>query len=75
MTIYEAMTGPSEIIDLDKAEGRTAAEQVVLYPPDIPVIIPGETIEKENIRKIRNALESGIQVIGMKKNTIKVVKK
>ncbi|HCS00671.1 MAG TPA: ornithine decarboxylase, partial [Lachnospiraceae bacterium] len=55
MTIYEAMTAPYEDIGMQEAEGRIPAETVCIYPPDIPVLIPGEIIRKEDMEEIRRA--------------------
>ena len=75
MTIYEAMTAPYEDIDMQEAEGRIPAETVCIYPPDIPVLIPGEIIRKEDMEEIRRAMESGRRVTGMYGGRIRVVKR
>ncbi len=74
MNIYDAMTGPYEYIDLNCSKGRYAAEPVILYPPDIPVLIPGEIIDSHHIEAINEALVDGIQVIGLNKDKVKVIK-
>jgi arginine decarboxylase len=74
MTIYEAMTGIYEDIDLKDAKGRIPAEIVCIYPPDIPVLIPGEVIKKEDIDQIQKAEENGSRVTGLYGSRIRVVK-
>jgi arginine/lysine/ornithine decarboxylase len=74
MTIYEAMTGIHEDIDMEDAEGRIPAEIVCIYPPDIPVLIPGEAITKEAIDQIRRAEGNGSRVTGLYGGRIRVVK-
>ena len=44
-------------IDLNEAEGKVAAENIMLYPPGIPVICLGEKFEKYHIEKIKSLYE------------------
>jgi arginine decarboxylase len=39
--------GEVELVPLDKLDGRVAAVLCVLYPPGIPVIVPGERFDTE----------------------------
>ncbi len=43
----DAFYADKEIIDLTKAAGRLSGESVMIYPPGIPAITPGEMITKE----------------------------
>jgi arginine/lysine/ornithine decarboxylase len=36
-----------ELVPLEQLDGRTAAVLCVLYPPGIPVIVPGERFEQD----------------------------
>lgn len=49
----EAYLSPSKIIDLDKAENMISKETIVVYPPGIPIIMPGEVFTKEIISQIK----------------------
>ena len=42
------------------AIGRIAAEQITPYPPGIPVIVPGERINREVIDYLRSGLDAGM---------------
>lgn len=58
----------SEIIEtydtiLSKANGKICAEYVYAYPPDIPIIVPGEIISKEIIDSINNMIINNVNVI------------
>ena len=48
---------------LEKAEGRTSNEFVFAYPPDIPIIVPGEVITKETLTYLRTLIESGVNIV------------
>jgi lysine decarboxylase len=43
----QALFAPRERVVLAEAEGRIAACQIAPYPPGIPVLAPGEVIEKK----------------------------
>ena len=49
MSIRQAFFSPSEIIDVDKAEGRICASVNVPCPPAVPVAASGEIIDRECI--------------------------
>lgn len=73
MTIYEAVNSDKEDIEADKALGRTAADFVYAFPPDIPVIIPGETVTKDMTEELFRLKDGGATIIGLKGNRITVV--
>lgn len=64
LEIYEADEAGREKISLSGAEGRTSAEFVYVYPPGIPIVVPGEVIEKEQIEAIENARNIGLDIQG-----------
>ena len=72
MTIYEAVNTKSEETELKRSAGRTAADFVYAYPPDIPILVPGETITEENIRTIEELQKNGSRIVGLKEDLIAV---
>ena len=64
MQIYQARDLPYREVPLDEAVGTMAAEYVYLYPPGIPLIVPGEVITEEFIRHIRECRERKLNVEG-----------
>ena len=52
MTLREAVLCGREKIPTEKAEGRIAAEAVCPCPPGIPVVMPGELIDRDCIRRL-----------------------
>ncbi len=55
----------TEEVLLEDAEGRICADYVNLYPPGIPLILPGERIAKEHVALINRYLEKGMHVQGV----------
>ena len=47
LTPRQALFAPRETVPLAQAEGRIAACQIAPYPPGVPVIAPGEVIQKK----------------------------
>jgi lysine decarboxylase len=48
-----AYHGPLKIVKLAKAEGYVSKEMIMIYPPGIPLIIPGERFTKELINELQ----------------------
>ena len=65
--ITKAWNEPKEWVNLRKCEGRTAAGFINLYPPGIPVVVPGEIYNKEIIFNIESWHRKKLSVQGMNK--------
>lgn len=52
MRIYEALEGPREEVNRENARGRISADFYSVYPPGIPVMIPGERITNKMLETI-----------------------
>ncbi len=53
-----------ERVPVEHAEGRTAAETIVFYPPGIPVLAPGDRIDAETLTYLRAMRAIGARVVG-----------
>ena len=73
MGIWEAYTSSCIQTELEKADGKVIAEFVHLYPPGIPLLIPGEVINQQMIKLIAYYIKNGYTVQGIQGNKIKVV--
>lgn len=78
LPLKAAWDAESEWIALEDAIGMPVAEFVNLYPPGIPLLVPGEYITKDIVSRIRNAVSLKLNMQGVEYNTtqikIKVVK-
>ena len=75
LELWKAYRWPYEEIALnDLSKEFVAAEFINLYPPGIPLIVPGEIIDKNIVKLIGEYLKSGYNVQGIENNKIKVVK-
>lgn len=74
MEIAEAWEGDKLEIPLMESVGRAAGEFVSLYPPGIPLLVPGEVITEELTESISECFRLGLNVQGVSGNLrIKVV--
>lgn len=70
----DAFYADTEVIPLREAAGRIIAEFIMIYPPGIPILLPGEVITQDNIEYILEHLEVGLPVQGPEDKTIQEVK-
>ncbi|SFJ05754.1 aminotransferase class I/II-fold pyridoxal phosphate-dependent enzyme [Thermoflavimicrobium dichotomicum] len=61
-------------VPLKEAAGRIIAEFIMIYPPGIPVLQPGERITPTNIQYILEHIEAGLPVQGTEDPTLEMVK-
>ena len=61
-----AVTAPGEWVLLCRAEGRICHDYIYIYPPGIPLLVPGERIEKQHTELIRTWQNHGLEVHGIK---------
>lgn len=64
-SIADAAEKPMEAVLLEDAAGRVSGEYVSLYPPGIPLIVPGERIEPELLSQILCWREQGAEINGL----------
>ena len=61
-------TGNLKSIAWEISEGYVSAEYAYIYPPGVPLIVPGEQISKEVQLSLYKFRELGFQIQGLKKN-------
>lgn len=64
LTPRDAFYAETELVPFDQSEGRIIAEFIMVYPPGIPIFIPGEIITKDNLLYIKKNIEVGLPVQG-----------
>lgn len=66
ISISQAVDMKMERILLENAAGRIAGEFIYLYPPGIPLIVPGEKISGEFVENVLQYREKGFSLQGLK---------
>jgi arginine/lysine/ornithine decarboxylase len=76
MTPRDAFYSDTELVSVDQAAGRVSAEIVTVYPPGIPLLVPGEEVSREAIEYISNMAGLGAIIDGLSANNalVRVVK-
>lgn len=70
----DAFYGDTEIVPFKESAGRIIAEFIYVYPPGIPILLPGEVISQDNIDYIVDHVEVGLPVKGPEDRTVHQVK-
>jgi arginine/lysine/ornithine decarboxylase len=70
MTPREAFFSDTQYIELEKAIDAISAEIVTVYPPGVPVLVPGEVISKEAVDYLQKMLKLGATVDGLDETNV-----
>ncbi|MFE8703701.1 aminotransferase class I/II-fold pyridoxal phosphate-dependent enzyme [Cytobacillus sp. FJAT-54145] len=70
----DAFYAETELVPFDESEGRIIAEFIMVYPPGIPIFIPGEIITSENLTYIKKNIEVGLPVQGPEDYDLKMLR-
>ena len=74
MDIRTAYFSDAEEIPLAAAVGRVSASFVSVFPPEIPLLVPGERIGEPEVSLLQVAAGRGFTVHGLNSGRIKVVR-
>ncbi|MBO2521564.1 MAG: arginine decarboxylase [Firmicutes bacterium] len=74
MSPRDAFYAPAEPVPLFESEGRIMAEFIMVYPPGIPLLLPGERITRGALDYIREHLEAGLPVQGPEDPTLQTIR-
>lgn len=58
-----AYHAPLEVVKLDNAIGRISKETIMIYPPGIPIIIPGEVFSEEIIKELKYYIKTKANIM------------
>lgn len=75
--LAQAWEMDAEVISLEKAVGRHVADFINLYPPGVPLLVPGEMLCRKQYEQLLQYRELGLSVQGIEENApynIKVLK-
>ena len=70
--VWEVRTDQSRRVSLEESIDEIVADYIYLYPPGIPVLVPGEKITKEIVANIKYYLYNGYNVPALSEGTIEV---
>ena len=73
MTIAKAAESNMWTVDLGDSAGQVSGEYIYLYPPGIPLVVPGEQITEKLIAHIQDMQRKGLEIQGLRDYTGKKV--
>ncbi len=62
LRIKEAAGRRSEPVPMEESAGRVIGEYIWAYPPGIPMVVPGETMDREMLMRILELGDSGVRL-------------
>lgn len=65
ITPRKAVFSRHDLIEAEYAAGRISAEEIAVYPPGIPFVVPGEKFTDRTIGIITELVERGVHVHGV----------
>lgn len=65
ITPRKAVFSRHDLIEAEYAAGRISAEEIAVYPPGIPFVVPGEKFTYKTIDIIKELVERGVHVHGV----------
>lgn len=68
-----AYNAPGKIVSIEDLDGEVSREQVMMYPPGIPLIVPGEVWTKELVKKLKRIISSGGRLISAYQDGFEVI--
>ena len=74
-TCYEAKKCSGKSIRLNESADSVSLEYVYLYPPGIPILVPGEWISEETVEQIQLYEKAGFSIEGICENGKIIVEK
>lgn len=70
----EALEYPMEEVPLKDSAGKIAGDYIYIYPPGIPLLVPGEQIGQQALDRLLCYQESGLKVRGLSDTQEKKIK-
>lgn len=71
--LSEALDAPVRKVGLAEAEGEISGAFINLYPPGIPIVVPGERLSREAVELIGCYRKQGLPLYGMQEDAITIL--
>lgn len=70
---FEVMSLNKKMVGLEEALGEVSGDNIIPYPPGIPLVMMGEVIDYKSLELIKGFINSGTTVLGIKNNELLVI--
>lgn len=65
LTIAEAKESNQKEVEISEAAGHICSEYIYVYPPGIPLVVPGEILTKDVLDELEKAIQLGLNIKGL----------
>ncbi|MBI5179903.1 MAG: arginine decarboxylase, partial [Nitrospirae bacterium] len=65
MTPRDAFFDKNRFVTINESAGRICSEIITVYPPGIPILVPGEIISEEMVAYLRKMIDLGATIDGL----------
>lgn len=73
LTVSEAYKSEKMIVNIENSIGNISAEYIFLYPPGIPLLVPGEVISQCFIEQLIEYKRMGLNISGMSDKSLETI--
>lgn len=73
-SISDALDAATEVISLEEAKGKISGAFINLYPPGIPLAVPGERLSEELIELLKSYKRQKLPLCGMQEDAVTILK-
>ena len=63
MSIYNAVNSNTKLVNIENAINKVSAEYLYLYPPGIPLIVPGEVVNLKLVEQIKEYKNRNYEIV------------
>ncbi len=70
----QANFAPSKPVSLVEAIGEICAEQIMPYPPGIPLLVPGEIVNADTVEYLRYVQRQGVKIVGSEDVSLQTIR-
>ncbi|MBZ0295872.1 MAG: aminotransferase class I/II-fold pyridoxal phosphate-dependent enzyme [Anaerolineae bacterium] len=70
----DAYFAPSKMIPLEQSLGEICAENIIPYPPGIPLLVPGEIIDRDMLDYMRYIVRAGATIVGAEDRSLNAIR-
>lgn len=74
MSPNDGYFAPTKTVSLEQSLGEICAENIIPYPPGIPLIVPGERIQREHLDYLFYIRSKGSGVVGTEDRTLSTLR-
>jgi len=73
MTIHEAWNHRKKSVLIEESVGQISGEYIYVYPPGIPLVVPGEVIDQDVVDTVVRYKENGLSIQGLKDYSAEII--